>query len=85
MAFALWIMSLLVNSNTIEEMTAIWEHICTVLLSPTQNSSYSISISCLSNAADHMNKDPNKENFIIKNIKVDSKGACQYPTAFDQV
>jgi len=83
--FALWIMSLLINSNSIEEMAGIWEHVCTVLLSPTQNSSYSISISCLSNAADNMNKDPNKDNFIIKNVKVDSKGVCRYPTTFNQV
>jgi len=66
-------------------MSSIWEHICTVLLSPTQNASYSISISWLSNAADNMNKDPNKNNFIIKNVKVDSKGVCQYPTTLDQV
>jgi hypothetical protein len=78
-------MSLLVNSNTVEEMGSIWEHICTVLLSPTQNASYSISISWLSNAADALNKNPNKNNFIIRNVKVDSKGVCQYPTTFDQV
>lgn len=85
MPFSLWLMSLLINSNTIQEMTVIWEHICTVLLSPTQNSSYSISISCLSNAADNMNKDPNKENFINKNVQVDSKGVYQYQTTFDEV
>ncbi len=85
MPFALWLMSLLINSNTIHEMGIIWEHICTVLLSPTQNSSYSISISWLSNAADHINKDPNKDNFIVRNVKVDTKGVCQYPTTFDQV
>jgi hypothetical protein len=83
--FALWLMSLLLNSNTLEEMGGIWEHICVILLSPTQNSSYSVSISCLSDAADNINKDPNKENFVIKNVKVDSKGVCQYPTTFDQV
>ncbi|CAF1324255.1 unnamed protein product [Adineta steineri] len=82
--FALWIISLLVNSNTVEEMSGIWEHICTVLLSPTQNASYSVSISCLSNAADNINKDPNKNNFVIKNVNVDSVGVCQYPTTFDQ-
>jgi hypothetical protein len=78
-------MSLLLNSNTIEEMSEIWEHICTVLLSPTQNLSYSISISWLSNAADNMNKDPNKENFITKNVKLDPMGVCQSSSKFDQV
>jgi hypothetical protein len=78
-------MSLLINSNSIEEMGILWEHICTVLLSPTQNSSYSISISFLSNAADNINKDPDKENFISRNVQVDSTGLCQYPTSFDQV
>ena len=85
MAFALWIMSLLVNSNTIEEMSNIWEHICIVLLSPTQNTSFSVSISCLSHAADAINKDPDKDNFIIRNIKVDSNGQYQYSTGLDQV
>jgi len=78
-------MSLLVNSNTIEEISVIWEHICTVLLSPTQNASYSISISFLSNAADNINNDPDKENFIIRNVKVDSTGVCQYSATFEQV
>lgn len=78
-------MALLINSNTIEEMAAIWEHICIVLLSPTQNSSYSISISYLSNAADNMNKDPNKENFISKNVQVDATGVCQHTSSFDEV
>lgn len=85
MPFALWLISLLLNSNTIQEMGGIWEHICTVLLSPTSNSSYSVSISCLSNAADNINKDPNKDNLVTKNVKVDSKGVCQYPITFDQV
>ena len=49
-------MSLLVNSNTIEEMDSIWEHIYTVLLSRTQNASYSVSISCLSYAVDNIIK-----------------------------
>jgi hypothetical protein len=78
-------MSLLVNSNTIEEMGGIWEHICTVLFSPTQNVSYSVSISCLSSAADNINKDPNKDNFITRNVRVDAKGLCRYPATFDQV
>jgi hypothetical protein len=78
-------MSLLINSNSIEEMGVIWEHICTVLLSPTQNLSYSISISFLSNAADNINKDPNKENFIFRNVQVDPSGVCQYTPSFDEV
>ncbi|CAF1397709.1 unnamed protein product [Rotaria sp. Silwood1] len=83
--FALWIISLLVNSNTLEEMCGIWEHICIVLLSPIQNTSYSLSISCLSTAADNINKDPDKDNFIVRNVKVDSKGECQYSTMFDEI
>ncbi|CAM4830307.1 unnamed protein product [Rotaria magnacalcarata] len=84
-AFALWIMSLLVNSNTVEEMASMWEHICTVLLSPTQNTAYSVSISCLSYAADNVNNDPDKDNFIIRNVKVDSKGEYQYSSTLDQI
>ncbi|CAF4520315.1 unnamed protein product, partial [Rotaria magnacalcarata] len=73
------------NSNTVEEMASMWEHICTVLLSPTQNTAYSVSISCLSYAADNVNNDPDKDNFIIRNVKVDSKGEYQYSSTLDQV
>ena len=66
-------------------MSSLLEHICVVLLSPTKNSSYSLSISRLSFAADNINKDPNKENFILKNVRVDSQGACQYSDRYDQV
>ncbi|CAF4529471.1 unnamed protein product, partial [Rotaria socialis] len=83
-AFALWIMSLLVNSNTVEKMASMWEHTCTVLLSPTQNTAYSVSISCLSYAADNVNNDPDKDNFIIRNVKVDSKGEYQYSSTLGQ-
>ncbi|CAF4316724.1 unnamed protein product [Rotaria socialis] len=84
-AFALWIMSLLVNSNTVEKMASMWEHTCTVLLSPTQNTAYSVSISCLSYAADNVNNDPDKDNFIIRNVKVDSKGEYQYSSTLGQI
>ena len=77
--------SLLVNSNTLEEMGSIWEHICTVLLSPTQNASYSVSVSWLSAAADGISKDPNKSNFVVRNVKVDAAGVCQHSATFDQV
>ena len=83
--FALWMMSLLINSNTIEEMSALWERICVVLLSPTGNLSYSLSMSRLSAAADNISKDPNKENFILKNVQVNSGSTCQYSTTHDQV
>ena len=78
-------MSLLINSNTLEELSSLWEHICVVLLSPTKNASYSLSISHLSSAADNINKDPNKENFILKHVQVDPNGACQYSNRYDQV
>lgn len=78
-------MSLLLNSNTIEEMSGIWGHICVVLLSPTQNASFSVSISCLSYAADNINKDPNKDNFIVRNVQVNPQGQCRFSKALDQV
>ncbi|CAM4849843.1 unnamed protein product, partial [Rotaria magnacalcarata] len=84
-AFVLWTMSLLVNSNTVEEMASMWEHICAVLLRPTQITAYSVSISCLSHAADNVNNDSDKDNFIIRNVKVDSKGEYQYSSTLDQV
>ncbi|CAM4935949.1 unnamed protein product [Rotaria socialis] len=64
-AFVLWTMSLLVNSNTVEEMASMWEHICAY-------------------AADNVNNDPDKDNFIIRNVKVDSKGEYQYSSTLDQ-
>lgn len=66
-------------------MTKNWEHICVVLLSPTQNSSYSISISWLSNEANNINKDPNKINFITQNVQVNSNGLCEYASTFADV
>jgi hypothetical protein len=72
----MWLMALLVNSNTLEEMTIIWRNICVVLLSPSQNDQFKISLSILSKMADDMNKDPDKTNFILKNVSVTSKGQC---------
>ena len=83
--FAMWLMSLMINANTLEEMADVWAHICTVLLSPNQNSAFSLSISWLSTAADNVNKDPNKANFVNKNVRVNAQGVCRYAGTFEQV
>ncbi|CAF1544643.1 unnamed protein product, partial [Didymodactylos carnosus] len=70
-------MALLINANTLHEMGSLFEHICTVLLCPTQNPSYSLSISILSKAADQMNKDPDKQNFIFDSVTVHKNGVCE--------
>ncbi|CAF1130482.1 unnamed protein product [Rotaria sordida] len=68
-----------------EEMNSIWEYICVVLLNPKQNASFLVSISCLCCAADNINKDPNKDNFIARNVQVNVQGECRYSTALDQI
>ncbi|CAF0810132.1 unnamed protein product [Rotaria sordida] len=73
------------NSDTMEEMNGIWEYICVVLLSPKQNASFLVSISCLCCAADNINKDPKKDNFIVRNVQVNAQGECRYSTALDQI
>lgn len=83
--FALWLMSLMINANTLEEMADVWAHICTVLLSPNQNSAFSLSISWLSTAADNVNKDPNKANFVNKNVRVNAQGVCHCAETYEQV
>jgi hypothetical protein len=35
--FAMWLMALLVNSNTLDEMIVVWQNICIILISPNQN------------------------------------------------
>ena len=72
----MWLVALLVNSNTLEEMALIWHHICIVLLSPSQNNHFKISLSTLSKMADEMNQDPDKTNFVLQNVSVTSKGHC---------
>lgn len=67
-------MALLVNSNILEEMSVVWQHICTVLLSPTQNNHFKISISTLSKMANEMNQDPDKTSFVRQHVSVSSKG-----------
>ena len=70
----MWLVALLVNSNTLEEMASIWRHICIILLSPSQNNHFKISLSTLSKMADDMNQDPDKTNFVLQNVSVTSKG-----------
>jgi hypothetical protein len=70
----MWLMALLINSNTLEEMSIIWRNICIVLLSPSQNDQFKISISTLSKMADDMNKNPDKTNFVLQNVSVTPKG-----------
>lgn len=70
----MWLMALLVNSSTLDEMTIIWRNICIVLASPSQNDQFKMSLSMLSKMADAMNNDPDKTNFVLKNVSVTSKG-----------
>lgn len=70
----MWLTALLVNSNTLEEMSMVWGDICNVLLSPTQNNHFKISISTLSKMANEMNQDPDKTNFVLQHVAVSSKG-----------
>ena len=72
----MWLVALLVNSNTLEEMGTIWRNICIVLLSPSQNDQFKLSLSTLSKMADDMNKDPDKTNFILQHVSVSAKGQC---------
>jgi hypothetical protein len=69
----MWLMALLVNSNTLNEMVIVWRNICIVLLSSSQNDRFKISLSTLSKMAHEMNSDPNKSNFVLKNVSVTSK------------
>jgi hypothetical protein len=57
-------------------MSIIWRNMCIVLLSPSQNDQFKISISTLSKMADNMNKDPDKTNFVLQHVSVTSKGQC---------
>ena len=72
----MWLVALLVNSNTLEEMGTIWRNICIVLLSPSQNDQFKLSLSTLSKMADDMNKDPDKTNFILQHVSISAKGQC---------
>ena len=71
----MWLMALLVNSNTLNEMAVIWQHVCMVLLSPSQNDHFKICLSTLAKLAEEMNGDPDKTNYILQNVSVTSK--CQ--------
>jgi hypothetical protein len=63
----MWLMALLINSNTLEEMSIIWRNMCIVLLSPSQNDQFKISISTLSKMDDNMNKDkhPHRRQYMF--------------------
>ena len=67
-------MTLLVNSNTLDEMIIIWRNICIVLLSTNQNDQFKISLSTLSKMADQMNDGPEKTNFVLQDVSVTTKG-----------
>ena len=67
-------MALLVNSNILDEMIIIWRNICIVLLSTNQNDQFKISLSTLSKMADQMNGDPEKTNFVLQGVSVNTKG-----------
>lgn len=72
--FAMWLVALLVNSNTLDEMIIVWRNICIVLISPSQNDQFKMSISLLSKMAEEMNANPDKTNFVLRNVVVTSKG-----------
>ncbi|CAF3851389.1 unnamed protein product, partial [Rotaria magnacalcarata] len=72
--FGMWLMALLVNCNTLDEMIIIWRNICIVLMSPSQNDQFKMSLSVLSKLADEMNGDPEKKNFVLQNVSVTAKG-----------
>ena len=72
----MWLVALLVNSNTLDEMSVVWRHICIVLSSPNQNDQFKISLSTLSKMADEMNGHPEKTNFVFQNVSVSQKGQC---------
>ncbi len=67
-------MALLVNSNTLDEMIIVWRNICIVLMSPNRNDQFQISLSTLAKLAQEMNGDPDKTNFVLKNVSVTSQG-----------
>jgi hypothetical protein len=67
-------MALLVNSNILDEMVIAWRNICIVLLSPTRNDQFKISLSTLAKMAEEMNGNPDKTNFVLNNVSVSSKG-----------
>jgi len=77
----MWLMALLVNSNTLSGMSVVWKNVCIVLLSPSQNDQFKISLSTLSKLAHEMNSDSNKSNFLLKNVSVTSK--AQLTSAID--
>jgi len=70
----MWLVALLVNSNTLTEMTIVWKNICIVLISTNQNDKFKMSLSLLSQMADQMNKDPDKTNEVLKSVTVTLKG-----------
>ena len=72
----MWLVALLVNSDTLDEMSTVWRHICIVLSSPSPNDQFKISHSTLSKMADEMNGDPEKTNFVFQNVSVSQKGQC---------
>ncbi|UJR13060.1 hypothetical protein I4U23_000086 [Adineta vaga] len=71
--FGMWLMALLVNSSTLDEMIIVWENICIVLISTNQNDRFKMSLSLMSQMADKMNKDPDQTNDVLKNVTVTSK------------
>ena len=79
----MWLMALLVNSNTLDEMIIIWRNICIVLMSPSQNDQFKMSLSVLSKLADEMNGDPEKKNFVLQNVSVTAKGHITHAIEID--
>ncbi|CAF1412635.1 unnamed protein product [Adineta ricciae] len=71
--FGMWLMALLVNSNTLNEMIIVWRNICTLLLSVNQNDHFKISLSVLSKMADQMNANPDTTNFVLQNVTLTPK------------
>jgi hypothetical protein len=70
----MWLMALLVNSNTLDEMIVVWQNICIILISPNQNDRFKISLSTLAKLAEEMNGNPDKTNFVLQNVSVTPQG-----------
>ena len=69
----MWLMALLVNSNTLDEMFIVWRNICILLLSVNQNDHFKICSSLLSKMADQMNANSGTANFVLQNVTLNGK------------
>ena len=69
----MWLMALLVNSNTLDEMIIVWRNICILLLSVNQNDHFKIFSSFLSKMANQMNDNSDRSNLNLQNVTLNGK------------